>query len=623
MATDAAEIGSSFSDYQGNRNLGGGNDGVIAIDTRPLENLAAYTYTANKVKYDQAQKDAEANAKRLADLTAYDLTTAIPKDREIIQKGYDDLYSYVRNNPDVLDYKSNPKGWMEYNKKKNDFENKLQSGKARSILYTVRENEITTETNVDEKNRLKKNLDSEASSTDINTPLNHTDKYNITPIDVKAPNMTTFDVTKEGQNVMALRKYTIPDMSSVTSQAQAGELGLLEFSKDPTTNEYKAQHNSGKLEPVESASNISSVILDEKYKQPQFRNEDGTMNIDAVIKDNAGNILVTGNLNAVKQYNAKMQQYKNRIKSGYFEDKFKSPISFGANGLDESNFAEIDISDGIQPRELLQMRIMGLTKGEGYNTEIIKTDDAIQQARLQETIRNNKADQYLKGKELDFNKDKWKATQVGGETQTNGAFERAKRIYGDMLKLADKNGVIDPNKLRQLNVEQLKYSGIEVPQERDAEGKIISAGGFKPLNFTNKDAEGKDIQVPHVIQLVNGEIRVMKNPKKITDKNGEIRYEGELDNAKSTNIYNVGTNILNEELKTAGSKEVSTYMGVDVVKGIVSNTSGGSTSVSGSTQQKSVDTNSLDPNGFKKEGNNYRYKDGTLFDANGNIVKQK
>lgn len=39
-----------------------------------------------------------------------------------------------------------------------------------------------------------------------------------------------------------------------------------------------------------------------------------------------------------------------------------------------------------------------------------------------------------------------------------------------------------------------------------------------------------------------------------------------------------------------------------------------------SGQQKSAE---LDPNGFKKEGDNYRYKDGTLFDADGNIVKEK
>lgn len=39
--------------------------------------------------------------------------------------------------------------------------------------------------------------------------------------------------------------------------------------------------------------------------------------------------------------------------------------------------------------------------------------------------------------------------------------------------------------------------------------------------------------------------------------------------------------------------------------------------------QEQVDLSSLDPKGFKKEGNNYRYKDGRLFDANGNLIKGK
>ena len=35
-----------------------------------------------------------------------------------------------------------------------------------------------------------------------------------------------------------------------------------------------------------------------------------------------------------------------------------------------------------------------------------------------------------------------------------------------------------------------------------------------------------------------------------------------------------------------------------------------------------VDLTTLDPKGFKKEGNNYRYKDGRLFDAKGNVIKK-
>lgn len=39
-------------------------------------------------------------------------------------------------------------------------------------------------------------------------------------------------------------------------------------------------------------------------------------------------------------------------------------------------------------------------------------------------------------------------------------------------------------------------------------------------------------------------------------------------------------------------------------------------------EQTKVDYNSLDPNGFKKEGQYWKYKDGTLFDAQGNVIKK-
>src|SRR6478752_2409094 len=130
MADLAANIGANFSSYTGSAPLGGGVDiGVLNIDTRPLEDLGKYTMLYNKAEYDQRQKDAEAKAKQLASITAYDLTTAIPKDREIITKGYDELIDYARQNPTVLDYKNNPSGWLEYNKKKADFENQLKSAK--------------------------------------------------------------------------------------------------------------------------------------------------------------------------------------------------------------------------------------------------------------------------------------------------------------------------------------------------------------------------------------------------------------------------------------------------------------------------------------------------------------
>ena len=41
MANESANIGANFSNYSGNPGLGRANVGIIDIDTRPLQNLAA------------------------------------------------------------------------------------------------------------------------------------------------------------------------------------------------------------------------------------------------------------------------------------------------------------------------------------------------------------------------------------------------------------------------------------------------------------------------------------------------------------------------------------------------------------------------------------------------------
>lgn len=598
--TDAAQIGSNDT-YVGNAGLGAVNGGAIQIDTRPLRELASYTFAYNKAAYEQKQKEKEAEAQQLANITAYDLTTAIPKDREEIQKGYDELYNYVRENPTVLDYKNNQKGWMEYNKKKNEFENKLKGGKTRDILYKVREEEVSKATTPAMKAFLQSQLDNEANSTDLNTPLKHTQLFDLTPVEVTAPPSRKLDVTRVGANFYVSRTFELPDMASVKAQATTKALGFAQTEFDENSPEFKsktpqeqqllreqfkAQSAAGKLEPVESSNNISAVLADPKYKDAKYLNEDGSVKLDEVIKDNSGNGLVAGVLSSIKQYNDKMEEMQTQIKSGYFKDKLGNVLSFGSGGLKESDYSKIDISDGVTPNELLQVRILGLAKPESFATKVDQTNLGIAQqnadtsrGQLAETIRNNKAKLALDTKQFKLNEDKWKSSMTGGETQINGAMVKAKRIYSDMLKLADKNGVISPDKVRQLNSEQLKYLGIESVETSDAG---VAKSVFKPLDLSMGEDKSKPNK--YAIQLINGEIRVLGNA--VPSETGSGSYKGRFDPSKSTNIYNVGTNILNEAVKNSSGKELNAYMGVDVNGDITSSTDGGSATVQGSTANK-------------------------------------
>lgn len=222
--------------------------------------------------------------------------------------------------------------------------------------------------------------------------------------------------------------------------------------------------------------------------------------------------------------------------------------------------------------------------------------DEIQLRGQNITDRHNRAQEALgwariaqDDKQLEAQKDQWKSQTKGGDTTKNAAFEFANRVYADLTKLADKHGVISPDKIRQMNAEQLKYIGVE------------KDGDLQPLSITDADA----------IQLENGSIRILRGAKPFKDGT-ETRYKGNWDQTANTNVYNIATNRLNEENRLSGSKEINGYVPIDMGTGGVSeNTTGASTTVSGSsgTSQKSA---TRAPNGavqnFKA---NYSLPDGS------------
>lgn len=144
---------------------------------------------------------------------------------------------------------------------------------------------------------------------------------------------------------------------------------------------------------------------------------------------------------------------------------------------------------------------------------------------------------------------RWGELSHGTETQKTQAVSFAANIYSQIKALADKDGVITPDKIRQMTAEQLKYLGIEKAEKRDTDGKVLQSKGFEPMVI-----EGDEI-----IQLDNGKIKVMKGAKQSADG----RWHGQWDPTRTTTTTNIATNRLNEELKTAGSKELNTYIGID------------------------------------------------------------
>lgn len=587
MPESAASIGASFSDYQGNANLAGGAGAVIPIDTKPLEMLAQYNYLANKSLWDQKQKDSDAAVVQLAKIADIDVERLYGKDKEEMKS----LMADAANKTSDFLRKPIPTDAAGRIKWNSDLKN--ITSKATNAWQTAKERTLSFHTGVNSINELSTNEETKKvdldewtkrfNNTDIHTRLDSLPNYPMTKFEIPEPINSTAEYVGINNNDNLKGTLDYFNFAVNASIVDAGILNLSQKIPGKESDEYKKLTLDGKYQVdrqrslhgdmqdvPDMADKLTSVL--QKYVKG------GVFNEPDFLSENAANEVVMGNYNNLKRMSVDSKQEEAKRLQGLYNNKnlqYKTPDTIPSNAFTPG---AVDFSKPISATQLGLAGVYAKYTAASNKISVTHTGDAtdITKANIQAvtTRRGQDLDYKAKMKELDNNEAKWKATQIGGTTQINGAMERAKRIYSDLLKLADKNGVISPEKTRLLNTEQLKYLGIEKP--------VTSSSGtmsnvFQPLTFKEDNGE----TISHAIQLQNGEVRVLKNAEQIDGG----RFKGQFDREKSTNLFNIGTNILNEELKMAGSKELNSYMGVDVSNGITSTTSGGSSSVSGSNQQ--------------------------------------
>lgn len=266
-----------------------------------------------------------------------------------------------------------------------------------------------------------------------------------------------------------------------------------------------------------------------------------------------------------------------------------------------------------------------------YQQDVFDTDKGkVDIAELKERERHNKATEGIDWGKYQLDKDKFSETTKGTEETKNAGLAFAQNLLGDMkaigsLAIPDqsrkykteeefrKNAsiILTPTDVRNLTAEQLKFLGKELPIQRDADGKVIESGGLQPLKLGDDD----------LLQIdPDGTVKVMSGAK-YNDKKGI--WTGKWDNTRSTSLYNVARNVVNEENVKSGSKERNAYLPIDLKgkKGTIQvDVSGGSKTITGQTDKKTG--LSLQAKDWTQEGDNWRYKDGTLYDANGKVIKE-
>lgn len=377
----AAELAVGASNYQGSSELGGGSFGAVKLDTRPIEDLAKYTFLYNRSEYDQRQKDVEAAAAEIADYTSYDLTTGIPKDAKLLQEKYDKLTAYVRENPNALDYR-NKKEWAEYKKMRNDLENDLKSAKVRNTIYTLRKKEITDNTDEADRELRIQELNQEVESTDIRTPINHSQQYADNSVKLPPSPELTFDVTKTGPNAVVIRDYKVFNVSKARSNGDVFAI-ISDKDIDPTTPQGKRDIISQKKNFwLQGAEAFNSVLnaKDETTGEFLYKTKitDANGNVTYSINEQKLSKMPKNILNLVKETNEYLKRTKAEISAGTYKDKFEKPITFGSGAMNESDYDEINYADGISPEELALVAQYAQWNGDQYKTDVKQNDNAIQ-----------------------------------------------------------------------------------------------------------------------------------------------------------------------------------------------------------------------------------------------------
>lgn len=488
--------------YTGNADLGGGSFGVIKIDPAPLQDLAKYTMLYNKAEYDQRQKDVDAKAKELADLTSLDLNAAIPKDRKDLLDEYNGIVKeasdYARNIPKTQQEKLDRD--LKFKDRVRTLTDKIKGANARSIVYKATQDLISKETNTAYKEYLKKELETKANSTDVFTPLTGIDQYDIAPVETKAPPRIKIDVTNPGDNMIVQRDFDLPDMKALNSQASYLAIGLDKLAADPNSPGFEAQSAAGKMEPVESAKAISSIIAQTVGANGTGPPEQITEEI--LIKKNSGNRIFTGVIDQITAYNNYMDRIVTSIKSGAFQDKLGKKVQFGFGGIDERDFEKIDITKGyITPEELLKVRILSQTPDISYDTKVIETDDAIQQAQIATTRR---------GQDLDF-KVAWKNANrpigSGGGKSDTDAIDNPALLYGEHIDRLKSYFSNNP----EIKDFVVAYSGIDAKTRMATgvqEGQSVRYN--KDGSYAIIDKNGKVLKNEPVTSLAQGYIEAVK-----------------------------------------------------------------------------------------------------------------
>jgi len=394
----------NIDSYVGNAALGGANEIAINIDTKPIQQLAAYTLMYNKSQYDQRQKDADEKIKELGKLTKFDAINGLPKDVDAVKAAKLKLQelstkfaSEIPGSP-----KQKQESWLKFQQEKAEVEKLLNSANARDIKLkayidaTQIDKDLTTEQkelNIKEAQKL-------FDETDVFT-LPVIPETKITTPKVGAPVYDEVQYFKED----ASGNMVIDETRNEYSFTGNAKMGYLEANDliDPTlpanaTEQQKAEYEQKKLAFKQSKMGgwkTATQFLGDAFNNPNYKKTVTTTGINVmgaapttalaeevdVEKIKATNPLAGGIIQLGEAYNDAIQKKIERLEKQQYDNSITGKKPLFTQGQDTPENLKkllIDVTKPLSPEQLVALARFEQARPDKVDMKLIQTDNAIQ-----------------------------------------------------------------------------------------------------------------------------------------------------------------------------------------------------------------------------------------------------
>lgn len=553
----SARIGSNFSDYVGNPQLGGNTAQVFNIDTKPLENLAHYTFYYNRSLWEQKQRDTDAKIKELADLSKISLNNLKGKDKEQATKEFaqlqKDAADYARKSPKTAQEKM--QDTLDWQVKYGAFNNNYNSGKTRAISYYKRYNDIMAGTeDAKTKDAQIAILDKEFNDTDIATPISGVQAFKTQKFDVPDPTAQKFQsvIIADNENVAIEGAVYNPKLNA--GVADVAIIGLKKVYPQKGTPEYEklsqSEKNQAEVQATVESGAKGWVDATEPLNQvlKGYIDADGNFDAAKFEDENASNITLMNAYNALKRYDSYNREKYTQAKSGVFNDKGLS-VKLPPN-LNPEDFKAgfVDFSKGVNANQLVQSGMFAKYQGDLFTKKVTETDNAIQRSQQALAERMNNADNaaaYTRAR-LPYDEAK-----VGQKDAAGNQADFGNLIYGVKTQ-----GLINISTPKGDKIKNVKIvNGVLIGKD----GKGVDYTGDLKLPSTYFD---NSIPVEYNKYVggtktdpTTGEVLATSTPTKLLSQNG--KYTVRFENGEIKGIYAEG------ETSGDGDKEKGTLITVE------------------------------------------------------------